>query len=74
MPVILPRDVEQEWLDQGINDSTFLKSLLVPYPADLMIAYEVSAFVNSVKNNGAECLVALGGGLKFQALSRNDNR
>jgi putative SOS response-associated peptidase YedK len=63
MPVILPREVEQVWLDQGITDSYFLKSLLRPYPADLMIAYEVSAFVNSVKNNGPECLVAVGGGL-----------
>ena len=62
MPVILPRDVEQVWLNQGISDSTFLKSLLMPYPADLMIAYEVSPFVNSVKNNGPECLVAVGGG------------
>jgi len=63
MPVILPRDVEQVWLDQSITDSTFLKSLLMPYPADQMIVYEVSPFVNSVKNNGPECLVAVGGGL-----------
>jgi putative SOS response-associated peptidase YedK len=60
MPVILPRDVEQVWLDPGITDSTFLKSLLVPYPADLMTAYEVSTLVNSPKNNGPECLVAVG--------------
>jgi len=63
MPVILPREVEQGWLDQSIVDSHFLKSLLVPYTADLMIAYEVSPFVNSVKNNGPECLVAVGGRL-----------
>ena len=63
MPVILPRDVEPVWLDQSITDSYFLKSLLTPYPANLMIAYEVSAFVNSVKNNGPECLVSVGGGL-----------
>jgi putative SOS response-associated peptidase YedK len=56
MPVILPREVEQLWLDQGITDSHFLKSLLKPYPADLMIAYEVSTLVNSPKNNGPECL------------------
>ena len=62
MPVILPREVEQVWLDEGITDSTFLKSLLVPYMADLMNAYEVSSFVNSVKNNGPACLVAVGGG------------
>jgi len=34
----------------------------VPCPADLMIAYEVSSSVSSVKNNGPECLVPLGAG------------
>jgi len=63
MPVILPRDVESVWLDQSITECTFLKSLLTPYPADQMIAYEVSPFINSVKNNGLECWVAVGGGL-----------
>lgn len=36
-PVILPREVEQVWLDQSIVDSNFLKSLLTPCPANLMI-------------------------------------
>ncbi len=57
MPVILPREVENVWLDQSIVESGILKSLLVPYPADQMMAYEVSTFVNSPKNNGPECLV-----------------
>ena len=57
MPVILSRDSELVWLDQNIVDSHILKNLLVPYPADLMIAYEVSTLVNSPKNNGPECLV-----------------
>ena len=57
MPVILSRDYERVWLDQSIVDGGFLKSLLVPYPAKLMIAYEVSTLVNSPKNNGSECLV-----------------
>ncbi|MDR3540922.1 MAG: SOS response-associated peptidase [Desulfosporosinus sp.] len=57
MPVILSRDSELVWLDQSIVDSHILKSLLVPYPADLMIAYEVSSLVNSPRNNGPECLV-----------------
>lgn len=57
MPVILPREVEHVWLDQSIVESGFLKSLLVPYPADQMMAYEVSTLVNSPKNNGPECLV-----------------
>ncbi|MDR3602541.1 MAG: SOS response-associated peptidase [Desulfosporosinus sp.] len=56
MPVILSRDSELVWLDQSIVDSHLLKSLLVPYPADLMIAYEVSTLVNSPRNNGPECL------------------
>ena len=60
MPVILPREVESVWLDQGITNSVVLKSLLIPYPAELMTAYEVSPFVNSVKNNGPECLVGVG--------------
>lgn len=60
MPVILPRDVEETWLDQGIIDRTFLKSLLVSYPSDQMTAYEVSPFVNSVKNNGIKCLMGVG--------------
>ena len=36
MPVILPRDHEQEWLDPSVEDPFFLQSLLEPYPADLM--------------------------------------
>lgn len=63
MPVILSRDSERVWLDQSIVDGGYLKSLLVPYPAERMMAYEVSAFVNSVKNNGPECLEPVGSGL-----------
>ncbi|MDR3585514.1 MAG: SOS response-associated peptidase [Desulfosporosinus sp.] len=63
MPVILTRDSERVWLDQSIVDSHFLKNLLLPYPADLMIAYEVSSLVNSTKNNGPECLVSVGSSL-----------
>lgn len=60
MPVILSRDSERVWLDQSIVDAGYLKSLLVPYPAEAMIAYAVSSYVNSVKNNGPECMVPLG--------------
>lgn len=63
MPVILPREVEHVWLDLSIVESGFLKSLLVPYPADQMMAYEVSTLVNSPKNNGPECLVSVSSGL-----------
>ncbi|MHB8126530.1 MAG: SOS response-associated peptidase [Desulfitobacteriaceae bacterium] len=56
MPVILSRELEQIWLDRSIMDSSYLKSLLVPYPSELMAAYEVSMLVNSPKNNVPECL------------------
>jgi putative SOS response-associated peptidase YedK len=36
MPVILPRDKEQLWIDPEVEDPHFLQSLLEPYPADLM--------------------------------------
>lgn len=36
MPVILPRDQEQHWINPTIEDQFFLQSLLEPYPADLM--------------------------------------
>ena len=57
MPVILPREVEKEWLDQGIVDGGYLKSLLIPYPSELMVAYQVSTLVNSPRNNMPECLL-----------------
>lgn len=39
MPIILPREVEEVWLDQGIVDGGHLKSLLMPYTSELMVAY-----------------------------------
>lgn len=60
MPVILSRESERVWLDQSIVDAGYLKSLLVPYPAEAMIAYGVSSYVNSVKNNGPECMEPAG--------------
>lgn len=60
MPVILSRNSERVWLDQSIVDVSFLKSLLVSYSAELMVAYEVSGIVNSVKNNGPECMDPVG--------------
>ena len=45
MPVILPRDMEEFWLDA-------LTSVLAPYSSDEMETYEVSSLVNSVGNDG----------------------
>lgn len=56
MPVILPTEAENLWLDNGIEDSHFLKSLLIPFDTSLMRVYEISSIVNSPKNNTAEVI------------------
>jgi putative SOS response-associated peptidase YedK len=57
MPVILPRELEAEWLDRTISVEHAV-SLLEPYPAGLMRAAPASALVNSVRNEGPELLEA----------------
>lgn len=56
MPVILPKTVEDLWLDPSVDDHSRLLDLLQPYPAAEMAAYTVSPFVNSVKNDSPECI------------------
>ncbi|MFZ4619639.1 MAG: SOS response-associated peptidase [Bacteroidota bacterium] len=41
MPVILEPKNYEVWLDRGMNDTEFLKTLLVPYPAEKMKAFPV---------------------------------
>ncbi|KAA0547054.1 SOS response-associated peptidase [Bacillus sp. BGMRC 2118] len=59
MPVILQRDDEKKWLNPAINDVTSLNQLLVPYPSELMEAYEVAAFVNKPSNNSPNLIERL---------------
>ena len=42
MPVILPRDLEDLWLDPEVQDAAVLTELLVPYPAEAMEAGEAT--------------------------------
>jgi putative SOS response-associated peptidase YedK len=56
MPVILPKDVEDFWLDSSVEDHNRLLDLLQPYPADEMKSYPVSTLVNSVKNDSPACI------------------
>jgi len=56
MPVILPRSLEDEWLDPEISREHAL-SLLLPYAADAMRAQPASRRVNSVRNDDARLLV-----------------
>ena len=56
MPVILPRESEETWLDRSIDDPSVLSNVLTPYDDDVMEAYEVSILVNSAVNNVPEVI------------------
>jgi putative SOS response-associated peptidase YedK len=60
MPVIIPRDQEDRWLDPSIDDPAPLLDLLRPYPAAEMETCQVSTIVNSPANDTPECLVPSG--------------
>jgi len=49
MPAMLLPEAEAEWLNKANDDAGYLKSLLGPYPAEAMKAYEVSRRVNTPK-------------------------
>jgi putative SOS response-associated peptidase YedK len=55
MPVILDPDSYDLWLDPGMQDVATVCDLLKPYEARLMRCYPVSARVNHVNNDDAEC-------------------
>ena len=54
MPVILPEETEDLWLDTDLDDSVTLLQLLEPYPDDALETYEVSGLVNSSSNDVPE--------------------
>jgi putative SOS response-associated peptidase YedK len=56
MPVILPFDVESDWLEPEINKDHAL-ALLTAYPADGMVAVHASPRVNSVRSDDPDPLV-----------------
>ena len=59
MPVVLPREMEDFWLDGSIDDAAALRSVLKPHPGDEMETYGVSSLVNSVVNDGPEVIEAV---------------
>lgn len=50
MPVILDRSLEKEWIDNTITESQLISSL-VPYPAEKMDFFTVSARINNLSND-----------------------
>jgi putative SOS response-associated peptidase YedK len=51
MPVILPRDKEDIWIDPTTEDKEALVGILKPYTSEEMEAYEVSTKVNFPQHN-----------------------
>lgn len=58
MPVILPEESWDAWLDPGFDNVGALRSMLGPCPADDLRAYPVSPRVNNVHNDGPDLLGA----------------
>ncbi len=54
MPVLLPRDAWQAWLDPGQQDEALLRSLLGPAPDGILEMHPVSRRVNDVRQDGPD--------------------
>jgi len=59
MPVILPTDHYDQWLDPTLQQLEPLQALLRPYDADLMFTYPVSLSVNSPWNDVPGCITPI---------------
>lgn len=57
MPVILPPERWEGWLDPTMQDTDVLEGWLVPAPNSLLTMYEVSTAVNNVRNKGPELIL-----------------
>ena len=56
MPVILPPEDYDMWLDPDLWEPDHLLSLLSPYPTADLEAYPVSRWVNNPSNDGPGCV------------------
>lgn len=56
MPVILPSAAYDRWLDPAEQRPGAFQDLLAPYPAEEMVAYPVSRYVNSPSNDSPACI------------------
>ena len=56
MPVILPPEYHELWLEPAVREPDQLLPLLRPYPVEDMEAYPVSRRVNSPSNDGPGCV------------------
>lgn len=60
MPVILPRQDYDRWLNPSARDPASLETLLVPHPAENMKVFAVSTYVNAPSRDTPQCIEPLG--------------
>jgi putative SOS response-associated peptidase YedK len=60
MPVILAEDDYARWLDPSIEEPVALAPLLRSFPAEGMVAFAVSSYVNSPSRDDARCIERAG--------------
>lgn len=56
MPLILPRSEEEKWIDPSIDAYVTLNLAMEKTSTLKLNSYPVSAFVNSPKNEGSQCI------------------
>ncbi|NEP15595.1 MAG: SOS response-associated peptidase [Leptolyngbya sp. SIO4C1] len=56
MPVILPPQTYDTWLDPRLQGGRQVQRLLLPYAADAMQAYPVSTLINNPRNEDPACI------------------
>ena len=59
MPVVIPPEIFETWLDPAEHDVGKLSRLLRPFHPDEMTAYPVSTLVNNATADKAECVEPL---------------
>lgn len=60
MPVILPPEAYDDWLDPNLQDPKRVVSMLRPFPPEAMVAYPVSTHVNSPRHEDPACREPVG--------------
>jgi putative SOS response-associated peptidase YedK len=56
MPVIIPREAYELWLDEEVEDPAELAKLLAPISGGLLEAFAISRRINSPRNDDPACL------------------
>ena len=62
MPVVLPEQSWDRWMDPAYTDTEALANTLGPYDSKALQAWQVSRLVNAPKNEGAKLIEAEGSG------------